>query len=238
MDVVETRKLEKTYRLGKKVVVPALNGVDFSVGEGEFVAIMGPSGCGKTTLLHLIGGLDRPSGGQVLVDGIELGASGPAGRTRIRRDKVGFVFQRFNLLPSLTALANLELAAEIKRLPRAREPLVRLLDLVGLQHKAHATPLEMSIGEQQRVSIARALVGDPRLLLADEPTGSLDTENANLVLRLFEEVNQRLRQTIVMVTHSDEAAAFAHRIVRMRDGRIVGHEPGTGREALGAGGKQ
>ena len=219
MDVVRTVALEKSYRQGK-VLIPALNGIDLSVGEGEFVAVMGPSGCGKTTLLHLLGGLDRATEGRVEIDGVDLATLSDGERTRLRCDKIGFVFQRFNLLPTLTALRNLELAARIKRLT-ASDSLARLLDLVGLAHKANSTPLEMSIGEQQRVAIARALVGEPRLLLADEPTGNLDSENSTRILGLFKEVNDKLNQTLVMITHSDEAAGWADRIVRMKDGRVV-----------------
>jgi putative ABC transport system ATP-binding protein len=221
MDVVRTVALFKNYRLGKKVEVPALNGVDISIGEGEFVAVMGPSGCGKTTFLHLVGGLDRPSAGQVLVDGSDLAAMSDAGRTRMRREKVGFIFQRFNLIPTLSAAGNLALAARIKGLDPKSPALAKLLDLVGIGHKAAATPLEMSIGEQQRAAVARALVGDPRLMLADEPTGSLDSENSTLVLKLFAELNRTLGQTLVMVTHSEEAATYAHRVIRMRDGRVL-----------------
>jgi putative ABC transport system ATP-binding protein len=221
LDVVRTRDLRKVYRAGK-VSVQALNGVNLSLGEGEFVAIMGPSGCGKSTLLHLIGGLDKPSSGSIFIDGVDATGLDAAARTRLRKERIGFVFQRFNLIPGLSARDNLELASSIKGAPSRPGPdMDELLEVVGLAPKAARRPAELSFGEQQRVAIARALIHGPRLLLADEPTGNLDSSSAERVLNLFVRINRKYDQTILMITHSDEAASYAHRIVYMRDGLLV-----------------
>ena len=203
--------------------MPALRGVSLAVEEGEFVAIMGPSGCGKSTLLHLLGGLLSPSSGKILIDGEDLAVVTDAQRTEIRRRKIGFVFQRFNLFPTLTAEGNLRLAERIhtgngaKSADKRRE----ILRLLKLEDKMHHKPLELSGGEQQRVALARAVVNSPAIILADEPTGNLDTENSRIVLDMFRELNQRFKQTIIMITHNPEAAENCNRIVQMRDGRIV-----------------
>jgi putative ABC transport system ATP-binding protein len=209
------------YRVGAQEV-HALRGVDLEVKAGEFVAIMGPSGCGKSTLLNLLGGLARPTGGRVIVDGVEISVAADAERTRVRRDRIGFVFQRFNLLPTLTVRGNLEIARQIQGLrvpPRAR--LLDLLEMVGLPHKMQMKPLDLSAGEQQRIAIARALVNEPAILLADEPTGNLDSVNSSLILDLFKDLNRRRGQTILMITHNPEAAAVGHRRIELRDGRVV-----------------
>ncbi|MEW6368690.1 MAG: ABC transporter ATP-binding protein [Acidobacteriota bacterium] len=219
--ILQTIQLVKVYRSGK-VDIPALRGVDISIPRGAFVSIMGPSGCGKSTLLHLLGGLDRPTSGSVILDGHDLARCGDGERTRLRREKVGFVFQRFNLLPTLTVIGNMEVALAIGSngtLPASR--MHDLLDLVGLGEKKHRKPMELSVGEQQRVAIARALLHQPAILLADEPTGNLDSVNSNLVLGLLQDLNSRLNQTIVMITHNPEAAAMGHRIITMRDGMVV-----------------
>jgi putative ABC transport system ATP-binding protein len=198
--------------------------VDVEVRRGEFVSIVGPSGCGKSTLLHLLGGLARPTGGTIVVDGVEISSARDADRTRVRREKIGFVFQRFNLFPTLTVRGNLEIARQLRGEPKP--PLARLremLDLVGLPHKIDMKPLDLSAGEQQRVAIARALINEPAILLADEPTGNLDSVNSAMVLDLFRSLNGRLRQTILMITHNPEAAAVGHRTIEMRDGRVVSH---------------
>lgn len=221
--IIEIENLTKVYRLGK-VDVPALRGVNFTVEQGEFVAIVGPSGSGKSTLFYIIGGLTSPTSGRVRVAGSDLSTLDDAGRTRLRKDKVGFVFQKFNLLPTLTAQGNIEIARDIAGTSAnglRREQFQEILRLLGIEGRLHHRPSEMSGGEQQRVAIARSLVNHPPLLLADEPTGNLDTENSQAVLKLLRDVNQRLGQTILMITHNPEAAAFAHRIVTMRDGRIV-----------------
>ncbi len=194
-----------------------------SVAEGEFVAIMGPSGCGKSTLLHLLGGLLSPSSGTIIIDGEDLSKVSDAQRTDIRRRKIGFVFQRFNLFPTLTADGNLKLAEKIHTgngggNPEKRREVLRLLKL---EDKMHHKPLELSGGEQQRVALARAIINNPAIILADEPTGNLDTENSNIVLEMFRELNEKYRQTIIMITHNPEAAANCSRIILMRDGHIV-----------------
>src|SRR6266852_3960848 len=219
--ILKAESLEKIYRVGK-VDVPALRGVDLTVQEGEFLAVMGPSGCGKSTMLHLMGGLLTPTKGRIIVDGEDLTAASDSKRTDIRRRKIGFVFQRFNLFPTLTAEGNLRLAERIhgngSEDPDRRREILRMLKL---EDKMHHKPLELSGGEQQRVALARAVVNRPAIVLADEPTGNLDSENSALVLRMFRELNDRFNQTIVMITHNPEAAAMCRRIVQMRDGHIV-----------------
>ena len=217
---VETRGLEKTYRVGR-LSVPVLRGVDLRIEAGEFVAVMGPSGCGKSTLLHLIGGLTSPTAGQVLIDGADLGALSDREVVRVRREKIGFVFQRFNLLPTLSAAGNLRLALTLRGIRPQADHVAALLARVGLDGKGAFRPRVLSVGEQQRVAIARAVVHEPAILLADEPTGNLDTAAADNVLDCVTELNRRRGQTILMVTHNREVAARAHRIIHLRDGRIV-----------------
>jgi len=220
--ILQAENLEKIYRVGR-VDVPALRGVSLDVQEGEFLAIMGPSGCGKSTLLHLMGGLLTPSSGRIMIDDEDLTAASDAKRTDIRRRKIGFIFQRFNLFPTLTAEGNLRLAERIHGNGGGDEPDRRreVLRLLRLEDKMHHKPLELSGGEQQRVALARAVVTRPAIILADEPTGNLDSENSAIVLNMFQELNFRLNQTIVMITHNPEAAAMCRRIVQMRDGQIV-----------------
>jgi len=218
--ILKTEKLWKFYRAGK-VEVPALRGVDFEMFPGEFVAVMGPSGCGKSTLLYVIGGLARASRGRVLVDGNDLAAMTDAERTKLRRHKVGFVFQRFNLLPTLDAFGNIAIAQHIHGNgfdPHRFEVVTKML---GLSDRLRHRPSELSGGEQQRVAIARAIINEPKIILADEPTGNLDTRNSEIVLEMLRQLNKELGQTIVMITHNPEAAAYAHRVVHMRDGVIV-----------------
>jgi putative ABC transport system ATP-binding protein len=208
------------YRTGK-LDVPALRGVDIEILPGEFVSIMGPSGCGKSTMLHVIGGLAQATRGRVLLDGNDLTTMSDAARTMLRRHKVGFVFQRFNLLPTLDAYHNIVLAQHIRADgfdPHRFEVVAELLGISGrLKHK----PSELSGGEQQRVAIARAIVCEPKIVLADEPTGNLDTRSSEAVLKLLSSLNKDLGQTIVMITHNPEAAAYGHRILHMRDGLVV-----------------
>ncbi|HXB57015.1 MAG TPA: ABC transporter ATP-binding protein [Vicinamibacteria bacterium] len=218
---MKTEDLRMIFRAGH-LEVHALRGVDIEVDRGEFVSIMGPSGCGKSTLLHLLGGLARPTSGRIFVDGVEMSVASDTERTRTRRENIGFVFQRFNLLPTLTVRGNLEIARQIQgERPPPRERLMELLEMVGLPHKVQMKPLELSAGEQQRIAIARALVNSPAILLADEPTGNLDSVNSGLILDLFKGLNRRLGQTILMITHNPEAAAVTHRRVEMRDGRVI-----------------
>ncbi len=220
---LETKGVTKAYRSGK-VEVWALRGVDLQVHQGEFVAIMGPSGCGKSTLLHILGGLTAPTSGEVWVDGVNISSLSDAMRTKVRRDKIGFVFQRFNLLPTLSAQGNLEIARFIHgngSTNKAFNSSKELLGLLGLEHKLKSKPVELSGGEQQRVALARAVINRPAILLADEPTGNLDSENSQIVLRMLQELNAKFGQTIILITHNPEAAAVAHRVVAMKDGRVL-----------------
>ncbi len=222
--VLETVDLKMIYRVGK-MDVPALRGANIKVGEGEYVAIMGPSGCGKSTFLHIVGGMLQPTSGRVIIDGEDITTMSDAQRTDVRRRKIGFVFQRFNLFPTLTADGNLRLAERIysngangKGDAGRRQEVLRLL---GLADKMHHRPLELSGGEQQRVAIARAIVNRPAILLADEPTGNLDTENSQIVLDMLRGLNSEFGQTIVMITHNPEAARLTDRVIEMRDGHVV-----------------
>jgi putative ABC transport system ATP-binding protein len=218
--IIATAELKKVYRVGK-IDVPALRGVDFTVQEGEFVAVVGPSGCGKSTLLHILGGLTAPTSGTVLVDGNDFRVMSDADRTRFRRHKIGFVFQRFNLLPTLTAHQNIAIAQHIQGNGFNPHRFQAIVEMLGLQEKLAHRPFALSGGEQQRVAIARAVICEPKILLADEPTGNLDTANSQNVLNMMRLLNRSFRQTILMITHNPEAAAVADRIIRMRDGHII-----------------
>jgi putative ABC transport system ATP-binding protein len=199
-----------------------LRGVDLDVKRGEFVSVIGPSGSGKSTLFHILGGLTPPTSGSVTLDGRDLLAMSDRERTNLRKRTVGFVFQKYNLLPTLTARDNIEIARYIAhRKGEEDAPMGDILKLLGIEKRMDHKPRALSGGEQQRVAIARGIVNHPAILLADEPTGNLDTENSNAVLALLRDLNERLGQTILMITHNPEAAAFGHRIVSMRDGRIV-----------------
>ena len=225
--LIEIRDLRKVYRVGR-VDVEALRGVDLDVARGEFVAIVGPSGSGKSTLFHIVGGLTPASSGSVRIAGREVGAMSDAGRTRLRKTTVSFVFQKFNLLPNLTAADNIELARFLGGKNHAADPHFQdVLKLLGIADRLRHKPSELSGGEQQRGAIARAVVNHPAILLADEPTGNLDSVNSRTVLELLRDLNQRLGQTILMITHNPEAAAYGHRIVHMHDGRIVATPPPT-----------
>jgi len=218
--IILTQDLKKVYRVGK-VDVPALRGVDLVVQEGEFIAVMGPSGCGKSTLLHVLGGLTGPTSGHVCVDGNDFSTMGDADRTRFRRHKIGFVFQRFNLLPTLTARQNIAIAQHIQGNGFNPHRFEAVVTMLNIQEKLDRRPYALSGGEQQRVAIARAVICEPKILLADEPTGNLDTENSTTVLNMLRELNRSFRQTTLMITHNPEAAAVADRVLRMRDGRII-----------------
>ena len=219
--ILQAENLTKIYQIGK-VETHALRGVSLNVNKGEFVAIMGQSGCGKSTLLHLLGGLLTPTSGRVLIDNEELTVASDAARTEIRRRKIGFVFQRFNLFPTLTADGNLRLAEQIQNNgTRNGSKRTEILRLLKLENRMHHRPSELSGGEQQRVALARAVVTEPTIILADEPTGNLDTENSQIVLQMFRELNQRYQQTIIMITHNPEAAAECSRTIKMRDGMIA-----------------
>jgi putative ABC transport system ATP-binding protein len=219
--IIEIRDLRKIYRLGK-VDVPALRGVNLDVPSGEFLSIVGPSGSGKSTLFHIIGGLTPPTSGQVKVGGQDLASMTDAGRTRLRKRTVGFVFQKYNLLPNLTAGDNIAVARFLGgNNGRPDAQFAEVLRLLGIEGRLDHKPNSLSGGQQQRVAIARAIVNRPAILLADEPTGNLDTENSQAVLDILRDLNQRTGQTILMITHNPEAAAYGHRTVQMRDGRIV-----------------
>ncbi len=218
--VVKSEDLWKIYHSGR-VEVPALRGVNLEVREGEFVAIMGPSGCGKSSLLYVLGGLTPPTSGRVLVDGNDLGEMSDAERTLLRRRKIGFVFQRFNLLPTLSAYGNIAIAQNIQGDGFDPHRFEVTVNLLGLKERLHHRPGELSGGEQQRVAIARAVVTDPKIVLADEPTGNLDSQNSEAVLKMLKHLNQELGQTLIMITHNPEAASYAERILQMRDGRIL-----------------
>jgi len=219
--ILSVRDLRKVYRVGD-VDVHALRGVDLDIARGEFVSIIGPSGSGKSTLFHILGGLTPPTSGTVTMDGRDLLAMSDRQRTDLRKRTVGFVFQKYNLLPTLTAHDNIRIAQYISRHTETEDKdFTDVLKLLGIDKRLHHKPRALSGGEQQRVAIARAIVNHPAILLADEPTGNLDTENSNAVLNLLRDLNQRLGQTILMITHNPEAAAFGHRVISMRDGRVL-----------------
>jgi putative ABC transport system ATP-binding protein len=218
--IISVRDLRKEYRMGD-VTVAALRGVDLDIDRGEFVSIVGPSGSGKSTLFHVLGGLTPATSGTVLIDGQDLAKMSQRQLTDMRKSKVGFVFQKYNLLPTLSARDNIAIAQDIagKALNHDRW-FSDALKLLGIDHRLDHKPRAMSGGEQQRIAIARAIVNHPALLLADEPTGNLDSKSSDAVLSLLRELNHRLGQTILMITHNPEAAAYADRIVKMRDGAI------------------
>jgi putative ABC transport system ATP-binding protein len=219
---IEIKDLMKTFHVGD-VDVHALRGVNMKIERGEFVAIVGPSGSGKSTLFNILGGLAPPTSGTVMIEGQDLSKLDDSGRTEMRKKLVGFIFQKYNLLPTLTAEDNIEIARNICGTDgKPHDQWYNdLLKELGIANRLHHKPRALSGGEQQRVAIARALVNRPALLLADEPTGNLDTENSNAVLAILRDLNKRLKQTILMITHNPEAAAFADRTVTMRDGRVV-----------------
>ncbi len=220
--IIEAENLAKIYRVGK-VDVPALRGVSFTVERGEFLSLVGPSGSGKSTLFYILGGLTHPTSGRVILDGEDLSKMSDAQRTAARKHKIGFVFQKFNLLPTLDAQGNIDIAANIagKNGRADRALFERIVGMLGIAERLHHRPAELSGGEQQRVALARALINRPAIVLADEPTGNLDSANSEIVLRMLRQSNQDLGQTVLMITHNPEAAAYGDRILHMRDGQIV-----------------
>ena len=227
--IILTEDLTKTYVTGR-IKVTAVRGISLAVQPGEFVAIIGPSGSGKSTLFYLLGGLTRASEGRVVIDGVDFAALNDDERTRLRKHRIGFVFQKFNLLPTLSAMGNIEIAYVVsgRKEPMDRAYLDHLSDLLSIRGRLQHRPAELSGGEQQRVAIARALITRPAIVLADEPTGNLDTKNSEAVLQMLVRSNRELGQTTLMITHNPEAAAIAGRILTMRDGKIVSEEKGSG----------
>src|SRR5580765_6724690 len=220
--IIEAVELRKTYRIGK-IEVPALRGISFQVEKGEFVSVVGPSGSGKSTLFYLLGGLTRADAGKVLIDGVDFAQLSDSARTSLRKTKIGFVFQKFNLLPTLDAKSNIDVAIDIagKNGDRDQAYFDKIVGLLGLSKRMQHRPSELSGGEQQRVALARALINRPAIVLADEPTGNLDSKNSDVVLNMLRQSNKELGQTVLMITHNPEAATVGDRIIHMRDGAIV-----------------
>ena len=242
--IIFTENLTKVYQAGR-IKVTAVRRVSLAVEPGEFVAIVGPSGSGKSTLFYLLGGLTQATEGRVVIDGIDFASLSDAERTRLRKHRIGFVFQKFNLLPTLSAMGNIEIAHSVsgraeggKKTPLDRSYLNHLSDMLAIQGRLVHRPNELSGGEQQRVAIARALITRPAIVLADEPTGNLDTKSSDAVLHMLLRSNRELGQTTLMITHNPEAAAIASRILYMRDGELVreekGSRPGFGLPVSGA----
>ena len=219
---IEAAELRKTYHVGK-IEVHALRGISFSIQKGEFVSVVGPSGSGKSTLFYLLGGLTRADSGHVMVDGDDFAHLSDAERTHLRKRKIGFVFQKFNLLPTLDARSNINIALDIAGTNGNRDAAYfdKIVGLLGLAQRMPHRPAELSGGEQQRVALARALINKPAIVLADEPTGNLDSANSQIVLNMLQHSNKELGQTVLMITHNPEAAAYGDRIIHMRDGEIV-----------------
>ena len=227
--IILTENLTKTYVAGR-IEVTAVRGVSLAIQPGEFVAIVGPSGSGKSTLFYLLGGLTRATTGRVVIDGVDFASLNDGERTRLRKHRIGFVFQKFNLLPTLSAMGNIEIAYAVsgRKEPMDLKYLDHLSELLSIRGRLKHRPSELSGGEQQRVAIARALITRPAIVLADEPTGNLDTKNSDAVLAMLVRSNRELAQTTLMITHNPEAAAVAGRILTMRDGQIVKEEAGAG----------
>ena len=221
-EYIEAVDLCKTYHVGK-IEVPALRGVSFSIQKGEFVSVVGPSGSGKSTLFYILGGLTQADSGHVMVDGADFAQLSDAERTRMRKRKIGFVFQKFNLLPTLDARSNINIALDIAGVNGNRDTAYfdKIVGLLGLEKRLPHRPSELSGGEQQRVALARALINKPAIVLADEPTGNLDSKNSEIVLNMLRHSNRELGQTVLMITHNPGAAEYAERIIHMRDGQIV-----------------
>ena len=220
MEILQARNLKKIYGSGENSV-HALDGVDFTVKKGEFVAIVGTSGSGKSTLLHMLGGLDRPTSGEVYVDGRDIFSLKDEALTIFRRRKIGFVFQAYNLVPVLNVYENIVLPIELDGCKADKAFVRQIMQTLGLEERQNALPNQLSGGQQQRVAIARALAAAPAIILADEPTGNLDSKTSQDVLSLLKVTSQKFLQTIVMITHNEEIAQMADRIIRIEDGRII-----------------
>jgi putative ABC transport system ATP-binding protein len=227
--IILAENLTKVYMAGR-IPVTAVNGISLAVQPGEFVAIVGPSGSGKSTLFYLLGGLTQATNGRVVIDGVDFATLNDAERTRLRKHRIGFVFQKFNLLPTLSAMGNIEIAYSVsgRKEPMDREYLDHLSDMLSIRGRLKHRPSELSGGEQQRVAIARSMITRPAIVLADEPTGNLDTKNSDAVLAMLQRSNRELGQTTLMITHNPEAASIASRILYMRDGQIIREEKGAG----------
>jgi len=223
--IIQGENVTKVYRVGR-VDVPALRGISLTVEKGEFVSIVGPSGSGKSTLFYILGGLTQATSGSVVIDNQEFSKLSDAERTRMRKRKIGFVFQKFNLLPTLDARSNIAIARDIAGVNGGSDPgyFERIVGLLGIADRLEHRPSELSGGEQQRVALARALINRPAIVLADEPTGNLDSANSDAVLKMLRQSNQELGQTVLMITHNPEAATIGDRIIHMRDGHIVSPE--------------
>jgi len=219
MAIIEVKNLYKEYKQGSKVI-KAVDGINLKIEKGEFLVIVGPSGCGKTTFLQLLGGLEFPTSGEVLIDGVNIAKMKESKLAKIRRDKIGFIFQNFNLLPTLTASQNVEAVIAYQHTNRQKR-VTEMLERVGIATRANHLPGLLSGGEQQRVAIARALINEPDIILADEPTGNLDSKTGEEILSLLRELNKKFQQTIVLVTHSEYAQKFADRVIKMKDGKII-----------------
>lgn len=218
VELVDVHKVYKT----SYYEVRAINGITMRIEDGEFIAIMGPSGSGKSTLLYLIGCLDKPTKGEVIIDGVETSKLGDDELTRLRREKLGFIFQQYNLISTLTALENVELPMIFRGVPKdeRKRKAMELLRLIGIEDIAERKPMEISGGQQQRVAIARAMANEPRILLCDEPTGNLDSKSGRQIMGTIKELNEEKGVTVILVTHDPSMAEFAERIVRLRDGRL------------------
>ena len=221
MEILKTENLVKTYTMGEQSF-NAVDGISFSVEKGEFVAIVGASGSGKSTLLHLLGGVDRPTSGNIIIDGTDIGTLNNDKLAVFRRQKIGIVYQFYNLIPILTAEENITLPADLDGKKIEKEKLDDIMETLGVGDKHNNLPNELSGGQQQRISIARALINEPAILLADEPTGNLDTKSTDDIVSLFKMTNQKYRQTIIMITHNMEIAQQASRIIRIQDGKMIG----------------
>jgi putative ABC transport system ATP-binding protein len=220
--IIQVENVSKTYRIGK-VDVHAVRGVSFTVERGEFLSVVGPSGSGKSTLFYILGGLAQADSGRVLIDGTDFAQASDSERTHLRRRKIGFVFQKFNLLPTLTARDNIRIALDIAGDAAIDDPdhFRNITELLGIAKRLDHRPSELSGGEQQRVALARALINKPAIVLADEPTGNLDTENSVAVLEMLQRSNRELGQTVLMITHNPEAAQYGNRMLHFRDGQVV-----------------
>jgi putative ABC transport system ATP-binding protein len=220
--IIHAENVTKIYRVGR-VDVPALRGVSLEIEPGEFVSIVGPSGSGKSTLFYILGGLTGPTSGKVMIEGVDFSSISDAERTRLRRRRIGFVFQKFNLLPTLSARNNIGIASNIAGTNHHADSdyAKKITHMLGIAERLDHRPAELSGGEQQRVALARALINHPAIILADEPTGNLDSKNSEIVLQMLRQSNQDLKQTVLMITHNPEAARYGDRIIHMKDGQIV-----------------